>query len=70
MIQEPKKAYALAEGLRQKVAAENFGKIGQVTCSIGVTTLNEDDTFDDAFNRMDRALYNAKSSGRNCVRSV
>ena len=60
--------YEMAEALRQKVAAENFGKIGQITCSIGVTTLNEDDTFDDAFNRMDRALYNAKSSGRNCVK--
>ena len=62
--------FEMAEALRQKVAAENFGKIGQITCSIGVTTLNEDDTFDDAFNRMDRALYNAKSSGRNCVKSV
>ena len=62
--------YEMAEALRKKVADENFGKIGQITCSIGVTTLNEDDTFDDAFNRMDRALYNAKSSGRNCVKSV
>ncbi|MBR5683158.1 MAG: GGDEF domain-containing protein [Ruminococcus sp.] len=64
------KAIALAEGLRSTISAEPFGKIGQITCSIGVTTINSDDTFDDAFNRMDRALYNAKSSGRNCVKSV
>ena len=59
-----------AEEIRSTVAAEKFGNIGQITCSIGVTTLNNADTFDDAFNRMDRALYNAKSSGRNCVKSV
>ena len=64
------KAYALAEGLRRTISEEPFGKIGQITCSIGVTTINADDSFDDAFNRMDRALYNAKSSGRNCVKSV
>ena len=64
------KAYALAEGLRRIISDEPFGKIGQITCSIGVTTINADDSFDDAFNRMDRALYNAKSSGRNCVKSV
>ena len=64
------KANALAEGLRRTISEESFGKIGQITCSIGVTTINSDDTFDDAFNRMDRALYNAKSSGRNCVKSV
>ena len=66
----PEKAYALAEGLRRIISEEPFGKIGQITCSIGVTTINADDSFDDAFNRMDRALYNAKSSGRNCVKSV
>ncbi len=64
------KAIALAEGLRSTIAGEPFGKIGQITCSIGVTSINADDSFDDAFNRMDRALYNAKSSGRNCVKSV
>ena len=63
-------AQKIAEDIRSTVAAEKFGNIGQITCSIGVTTLNTADTFDDAFNRMDRALYNAKSSGRNCVKSV
>ena len=63
-------ALRLGEDIRTLVAGETFGNIGQLTCSIGITTLNQNDTFDDAFNRMDRALYNAKSSGRNCVKSV
>ena len=63
-------ALKYAEDIRCTVAKEDFGNIGQITCSIGVTDLHSLDTFDDAFNRMDRALYNAKSSGRNCVKSV
>ena len=63
-------AFKYAEDIRSTIAEEDFGNIGQITCSIGVTALHSLDTFDDAFNRMDRALYNAKSSGRNCVKSV
>ncbi|MBO7474040.1 MAG: GGDEF domain-containing protein [Ruminococcus sp.] len=63
-------ALKYAEDIRCTIAKEDFGNIGQITCSIGVTDLHSLDTFDDAFNRMDRALYNAKSSGRNCVKSV
>ena len=45
-----------------------FDKIGLLTCSIGITEIKADDRFDDAFERMDSALYKAKSDGRNCVR--
>ena len=62
------KAAAIAEDIRQKVAAENFAVVGNITCSIGVTTLNTSDDFERAYRRMDNALYEAKSSGRNCVR--
>jgi diguanylate cyclase (GGDEF)-like protein len=62
------KAVAIAEDIRQKVAAENFAVVGNITCSIGVTTLNTSDDFERAYRRMDNALYEAKSSGRNCVR--
>ena len=62
------KAAAIAEDIRQKVAAENFAVVGNITCSIGVTTLNTADDFEKAYRRMDNALYEAKSSGRNCVR--
>ena len=62
------KAAAIAEDIRQKVAAENFAVVGNITCSIGVTMLNTSDDFERAYRRMDNALYEAKSSGRNCVR--
>ena len=62
------KAAAIAEDIRQKVAAENFAVVGNITCSIGVTTLNTSDDFERAYRRMDNALYEAKSSGRNCIR--
>ena len=62
------RAVAIAEDIRQKVAAENFEVVGNITCSIGVTTLNTSDDFERAYRRMDNALYEAKSSGRNCVR--
>ena len=40
----------------------------KVTVSIGVTCIRfEDDNFDDFFTRADRALYQAKDSGRDQV---
>ncbi|MCR5128958.1 MAG: GGDEF domain-containing protein [Lachnospiraceae bacterium] len=60
-------AKELAESLRAKVEAKTFDKIGHITCSIGITEITEGDHFDRAFERMDHALYEAKSGGRNCV---
>ena len=59
-----------AEALRERIAAEVFNIVGNITCSIGVTAITRDDVFDKAFERMDKALYEAKSAGRNCVRTV
>ncbi|MBR6157385.1 MAG: GGDEF domain-containing protein [Lachnospiraceae bacterium] len=61
-------AKELAEALRTKVEAESFDKIGHITCSIGITEITANDNFDRAFERMDHALYEAKSAGRNCVK--
>ena len=61
-------AKELAESLRAKVEAETFDKIGHITCSIGITEITDGDHFERAFERMDHALYEAKSAGRNCVK--
>ena len=64
------KAKEYAEDMRNKVLGEEFKVAGKVTVSIGVTEIKKDDDFRSAFDRMDKALYAAKSDGRNCVRSL
>ena len=57
----------IAEELRKKVEEYDFPEIKHITCSIGVTELKGDDTFNEAFNRLDKALYASKDNGRNMV---
>jgi diguanylate cyclase (GGDEF)-like protein len=62
------KAARYAEEIRNKVSGEEFKVAGNVTCSIGLTQISKEDNFNQAFDHMDKALYQAKSDGRNCVR--
>lgn len=57
--------------LRKKVKAIPFKFKGQqlsISISIGATLLKDSDEISDAFERADRALYEAKSSGRNATK--
>ena len=56
-----------AEELRSKVESTNFEDVGRITCSIGISHLREDDTFDEFFDRVDKAMYTSKEFGRNMV---
>jgi len=56
-----------AEKLRSSIEGEKFEVIGSITCSIGVSQLQTDDSPESWFVRADHALYNAKSQGRNRV---
>ena len=58
---------ALAVKLKETIAAYDFDKIGNLTCSIGLTTVKEGDNSVIVFDRVDRAMYEAKNSGRNCI---
>ena len=60
-------ALEYAEDLRKTVAAADFGEAGHITCSVGISQLGDDDSFDDLFNRMDKAMYSSKTAGRNRV---
>ena len=60
-------ALAAFERFRASVAAYNFPQVGQVTVSIGVTSLRLHDNGSAAFGRADQALYAAKRRGRNRV---
>lgn len=60
-------AIHLAEKLRTDIEIHDFSEIGQVTISLGVAELREDDDSTSLFKRADDKLYEAKSSGKNCV---
>ena len=66
-------AVMAAEKLRSTIKRAQISVGDQkiaVTASIGVSSIEEtDQTIDDALLRADKALYQAKSHGRNCVRS-
>jgi diguanylate cyclase (GGDEF) domain len=60
-------ATAALQRLRAAVERFEFPQVGRVTLSIGFTVLRDTDTPTDAVDRADRALYQAKSTGRNRV---
>lgn len=59
----------IAESMRIKISETIFEITGNITCSIGITQINKNDKFKEAFERVDKAMYFAKSSGRNCVKA-
>ncbi len=63
---------AIAEKLRLKLPSTEISQQLQetITASFGVTLLLPDESFLAAFKRADISLYEAKSSGRNCIRVV
>ncbi|MBL0686243.1 MAG: diguanylate cyclase [Sulfurospirillum sp.] len=62
-----KNATKVCEKLRKSV--ENFKKqnLPQITISIGLSQIQQNDTKDSFFKRADEALYKAKKNGRNMV---
>jgi diguanylate cyclase (GGDEF)-like protein len=58
-----------AEEIREAVEKLSFDKYPglKVTISGGVASAEHDVTFDEVLQRADRALYNAKESGRNKI---
>lgn len=61
--------YYQAERLRHRIAEHDFTKVGQVTVSIGLVHLDQKivASFDRYYEAADRALYAAKTAGRNQV---
>ena len=63
-------AVPLVETIRQSIESLDFGEIGLITVSFGVTANRGNDTDDTLLNRADTLLYAAKTAGRNCVEAV
>ncbi len=60
-------AKKIAENLRIIIEKYDFGLDKKLTCSFGVACRNDKDTNESLFGRVDKALYQAKNSGRNRV---
>jgi diguanylate cyclase (GGDEF)-like protein len=60
-------AYALAERIRQRVAAHGFDPVGHMTSSFGVAGYRPGDKANTLVKRADDALYRAKQNGRDRV---
>ena len=63
-LQETKK---LASHLREEIEKFPFDIVEHITCSFGVTQFTQSDTESLFFERVDKALYEAKERGRNRV---
>jgi len=69
-------AASIAEAIRQAqekgqlVASRSNERIGRVTISIGVANLLPNEQIESFIDRADKALYKAKTEGRNCVVSA
>lgn len=64
-------ALSVLDKIRASISKMPFkynGKPFQITVSFGISEFSSDDTMDTAFERADRALYAAKSAGRNLAR--
>ncbi|WP_187647310.1 GGDEF domain-containing protein [Nitrosophilus labii] len=68
---ELQQAKHIAERLRKAIENRTFN-INEIktTASFGVTEAKKTDTLESIFERADKALYDAKKSGKNCVKAV
>ncbi len=58
-----------AEHTRKHIATLVHPTAGSITISLGLSSYRDNDTLDTLIHRADQALYRAKNSGRNCVKS-
>ncbi len=65
---DEKKLLDLAENLRISVENNIFDSVGKLTVSLGVTIYKNGDNSVSITKRADKALYEAKNSGRNCTK--
>jgi diguanylate cyclase (GGDEF)-like protein len=59
----------VAQEIRKNISELDIEFVGNLTASFGVSYIKADESMEDAIDRADKALYLAKNSGRNCVKS-
>lgn len=60
-------AFSLAQNLRDKISSYLFETAGNCCASFGVTSIKENDQMNELLSRVDEAMYQAKSKGKNTV---
>lgn len=63
-------AFQVAETLRKKVETNNYGINKKITCSFGVAQYRSNEDVVEFLKNVDTCLYEAKNSGRNCVKHI
>ncbi len=63
-------AIKVAKHLCHTIEQDRYDKVGQLTCSFGVSLYRNGDTLSQMISRVDKAMYDAKNSGRNQIRYV
>lgn len=67
---DQEQAFAVADKIRSKIEHSHLiysGRTIHVTVSVGVTTHQKGDSFEELFSRADEALYRAKKARKNCT---
>ncbi|MDO6592488.1 diguanylate cyclase [Neptuniibacter sp. 1_MG-2023] len=62
------KAHKIAEKFRLEICQHQFGLPMPVTCSFGVAQYKHNESIEHWVSRADKAMYQAKHEGKNCVR--
>jgi len=62
-------AFTIAQKLRTNIEKLSIKPIKHISASFGISQVKEGDTMQSAIDRADKALYLAKNSGRNCVKT-
>lgn len=65
---DPMAVMKVAEQIRRKIDEHSFESIVHITCSFGLSAIMPHETLETVFERADKALYRAKSDGKNVVR--
>ena len=59
----------IAQKIKTSIENMDIDTVGKITASFGLSEVQAGDTMEDSVSRADKALYLAKKSGRNCVKS-
>ena len=57
----------IAKRIEMAIEQKQFSQVGQITASLGVVTHRKDESLEDFINRMDAAVFAAKTSGKKRV---